>query len=506
MNRVFRRRLTLSHRLLVVLGVVSFLYWCVMAALSTRDNIREVDTLYDVHLAHTAKAFLFLMDPDDNALQSSPTVMAPAAIEQLLNTWPDLAMRPNLTAPTGEPDAAAPIQAAKPAADDLGAAYSSSLRYQLWRDDGSLLFRSDNAPTTAMALTLGYADTMDERGMGWRSYAVHDVNHHIKIIISEPRTFRNQISRSMIFSAATPLGLGLPVLFLLLWFSIRRGLLPLEALSRDIAQRAPGNLNPLDVHSAPDEVQPIVFALNGLLERVAQTLDNERRFSDDAAHQLRTPLAVIQSQLYNARHTQNIETRQMALDKLQGSVARAVRLVNQLLALARLDPKHAHPVFDHVNLVELTETVCADLALLAMDRGQTLELRAEAGLPAVMGNPDLLSMLISNLVDNAIHHTQTGGTIHILLQPGTLGVSLSVCDNGPGIAAEERDKVLERFYRLANQNQPGTGLGLAICKRIAELHQSTLKLSDGLQGHGLCVQLDLATYQPSENGPALHEH
>ena len=507
MSPVFRRRLTLSHRLLVALGVVSFLYWCVMAALSTRDNIREVDTLYDVHLAHTAKAFLFLMDPDDNALQSTPTVMPAADIEQLLNTWPDLALRPDLTTPpSGEPVAIAPTKTTKSAADDLGSAYGASLRYQLWRDDGGLLFRSDNAPTTPMATHLGYSDAVNEQGIAWRSYAVHDINHHVKIIISEPRTFRNQIGRSMILSATTPLGLGLPVLFLLLWFSIRRGLLPLEALSQDIAQRAPGNLNPMDVHSAPDEVQPIVIALNGLLERVAQTLDNERRFSDDAAHQLRTPLAVIQSQLYNARHTQDTPTHQIALDKLQGSVARAVRLVNQLLALARLDPQHTHPVFDHVNLVELTQTVCADLALLAMDRSQTLELMAEPGLPPVLGNPDLLSMLISNLVDNAIHYTPAGGTIHILLKPSTQGVSISVCDDGPGIAPEERDKVLERFYRLANQNQPGTGLGLAICKRIAELHQSALQLSDGLQGHGLCVRLDLTAWHSSTASSDLDAH
>ncbi|NCN70901.1 MAG: hypothetical protein GW907_07110 [Betaproteobacteria bacterium] len=492
-----RKHLTLSHRLLMALGVVSFLFWSVMATLSTRDNIREVNTLYDVHLAHTAKAFLFLMDPDDNTLQSTPSVMPAADIEQLLNTWPDLASRP---VPGEAPTAA------KATASKIGQRYGASLRYQLWRDDGKLLFRSDNAPTTPISQTLGYSDAPDAQGKGWRSYAVHDNNHRVKIIISEPQQFRGQIEHSMILSAATPMALGLPVLFLLLWFSIWRGLHPLAALSQEITKRAPGNLAPMDVHSVPDEVRPIVIALNGLLERVAQTLDNERRFTDDAAHQLRTPLAVIQTQLYTVRHTLASEPHQQALDQLQGSVARSIRMVNQLLALARLDPQQAPPAFSQVNLTTLSETVCAELATLALQRQQTMELLAEPGLPSVEGNADLLSMLLSNLLDNAIHYTPPGGTIHVLLQPTRQGVTLSVCDDGPGITPDQRDKVQQRFYRLAGQNQPGTGLGLAICKRIAELHHSTLTLAEGLQGHGLTASLWLPTSDVSTPKPSQPPH
>jgi len=487
-----RKRLTLSHRLLMALGVVSFLFWSVMATLSTRDNIREVNTLYDVHLAHTAKAFLFLMDPDDNALQSTPSVMPAADIEQLLNTWPDLAIRPV----PGEPSPNAsgtPPRASETTIRQMGQKYGASLRYQLWRDDGKLLFRSDNAPLGPITPNLGYSDAPDAQGQGWHSYAVHDNNHRVKIIISEPHTFRGQIDRSMILSAATPMALGLPVLFLLLWFSIWRGLHPLAALSQEITKRAPGNLAPMDVHSVPDEVRPIVIALNGLLERVAQTLDNERRFTDDAAHQLRTPLAVIQTQLYTVRHTLASEPHQQALDQLQGSVARSIRMVNQLLALARLDPQQTPPTFTQVNLTALSETVCAELAPLALQRQQTMELQAAPGLPAVSGNADLLSMLLSNLVGNAIHYTPPGGAIHILLEPTRQGIALSVCDDGPGIAPDQRHKVQERFYRLAGQNQPGTGLGLAICKRIAELHHSALTLADGLQGRGLSVRVVLPT-------------
>jgi two-component system sensor histidine kinase QseC len=293
----------------------------------------------------------------------------------------------------------------------------------------------------------------------------------------------------MILSAAIPLVLGLPVLFFLLWFSIRKGLSPLAALSQEIIKRQPDNLTPIDAKSVPDEVKPIVTALNDLLTRMGQTLEHERQFTDDAAHQLRTPLAAIQAQLYTARHTVAAAPHQLALDQMQASVARGIRLVNQLLALARLDPRQASPAVSHVSLDEITEAVCAELAPLALQRDQTLELLTAPNLPPIPGNADMLSMLISNLLDNAIHYTPPGGQICISIEPDDGGLQLAVSDDGPGIAPDVRQRVFERFYRVASQDQPGTGLGLSICRRIAELHHANLTLSDGLNGRGLTVRV-----------------
>jgi two-component system sensor histidine kinase QseC len=480
--------------LLTALGVVSFLFWAVMATLSTRDNIREVNALYDVHLAHTAKAFLFLMDPDDNSLQTSPHVMSATSVEQLLNTWPDLALRPDPQLPKPDSNTVNAMGSSNAyMSRRVDERYGASLRYQLWRDDGQLLFRSDNAPAMPITSVLGYSETRDAQDQGWRSYAVHDRNHQVRIIVSEPNTFRAQISNNMILSATTPFALGLPVLFLLLWFSIWRGLYPLAALSQEIAKRSPDSLTPLQVDGVPDEVRPIVITLNDLLKRVAHTLDNERRFTDDAAHQLRTPLAIIQSQLYSARHSPTPEALTPILDQLQTSVARAIRLVNQLLAVARLDPQDAAPELSAIDLAALAEDACTDLATLALQRQQTLELIATPQLAPVLGNAGMLTMLIVNLVENAMQYTQSGGLIHVQIQPSEKGVTLCILDDGPGIPPEEHDKVQQRFYRLAQQSQPGTGLGLSICKRIAELHHSTLKLGPGLQSRGLSVSLELAT-------------
>lgn len=489
------KHITLSHRLLMALGVVSFLFWAVMATLSTRNNIKDVNALYDVHLAYTAQAFLHMMDPDHGEPQTMPKTLPSATIADLLSSWPELALRPGTAqAAPAAPDSlhlATPGGADKPL-NGRTSSYSQSLRFQLWRNGDELLFRSDNAPDVLMAEAMGLSDSVDVQGTGWRNYKVYDINHGVHMIVSEPHAFRAELTRGMILAAATPLLLGLPVLFLLLWFSIRKGLHPLASLSQEISNRQPDNLTQIDVSIVPDEVQPIVTALNDLLDRMGQTLDSERRFTDDAAHQLRTPLAALQAQLYAARHTQAEAPHQQALAQMQHSVERGIRLVNQLLTLARLDPKQARPEFTRVHLDQITEAICAELAPLALQREQNLELAAAPELPAVTGNADLLAMLISNLVDNAIHCTQRGGNIIISLEADAGGVRLAVSDDGPGIAPDQRKRVFERFYRIAQQNQPGTGLGLAICKRVADLHHATLTLSDGLHGRGLTVRVHFA--------------
>jgi len=249
----------------------------------------------------------------------------------------------------------------------------------------------------------------------------------------------------------------------------------------------------LPVDRTPPDAKPIVLALNGLLQRLSHTLEQERRFTDDAAHQLRTPLAAIQAQLYAVRHQQDASKRAEATQRLHNSVSRAIRLVNQMLALARMDPEQPPPDFSEVRLDDIAETVCADLATAALQRDQTLELSAQPGLPPLRGNADMLTMLLSNLVDNAIHYTPRGGQIRVQLRHDGAAVTLAVSDNGPGIAPTERGRVLERFYRVASQSEPGTGLGLAICQRIAELHHTRLELGDGLHGQGLSVKVRFST-------------
>ncbi|MDD2926646.1 ATP-binding protein [Rhodoferax sp.] len=490
---ILSKKISLSQRLLITLGLASLLYWAAIAVLTTRDNIDRVDELYDVHLARTAKAFLHLMDPDDDAIHALPSTLTSAEIEQLFSGGTDLPDRPENTVPAGNrPDTSSSSGAAK------RMQYGNHLRYQLWRDDGRLLLRSANALSTVPTDELGFSDTTDPDGYLWHHYSFHDRNHGVRVIVSEPHDFRQDLIRNMVVGAATPLVLGLPVLFVLLWLSIRRGLHPLDELRHEIAKRQADNLTLLAEVDVPAEVRPMVSALNALLRRMADTLEQERRFTDDAAHQLRTPLAAIQAQLYTTRHVDDPAQRTLAMDQLQTGVGRAIRLVNQMLALARLDPEQTRPEFQPVALGHIAETVCAELAPKALQRDQTLELSVPPDLPPLMGNADMLSMLLSNLVDNAIQYTEDHGHIAVSIQPLAQGVQLQVSDNGPGIAPEQHQRVFERFYRIARQDQPGTGLGLSICQRIAELHHGRIGLSGGLDGRGLTVSVEFPAQATSE--------
>jgi signal transduction histidine kinase len=235
----------------------------------------------------------------------------------------------------------------------------------------------------------------------------------------------------------------------------------------------------------------MVLALNELLARMTQTLEGERRFTANAAHELRTPLAALQAQLYVARSAQGEAERARALDQLQRGVERAIRLVGQMLTLARLDAQQPLPERHAVQMGDVAQSVCAELAPLALQRQQTLGLDVVGELPLLSGNADLLSMLVCNLVDNAIRYTPNGGHIDVVLRSEPGGLMLEVIDDGPGIAPQQRERVFDRFYRIATQEQAGTGLGLAICRRVAELHDARISLGEGSQGRGLAVRVQL---------------
>jgi len=492
---IARPRLSLSQRLLVGLLIVSFAYWAVIAWITIRDSVDDVYGLFDAHLAQTALALLRVTDPDNVDPVAIPTGGETPALKEVFEQWPDLSERlANLRSAISNPGRlpAAPIVA--DAADvestrSLHAEYEKRLRYQIWSGDGRLLLRSANAPATPLADVDGFSKTTDNNGQVWRLYSVWGQHRVFHVMVAEAHDVRNRLVRNIALHLVSPLALGLPVLIFLLWFSISRGLDPLGVLTREIEDRKPENLAPLDVGGAPGEVRPMVLAINRLLQRITHTLDSERLFTANAAHELRTPLAGIQAQLHAARAAEGRDERLRAMDQLQRGVERGIRLVGQLLTLARLDPEQTLPDVQPVSLGEVAETVCAELAPLALQRDQVLELRVEPGLPTLPGNADMLSMLLGNLVDNAIRYTQRGGHIGIDIRRSEGGFEMDVGDDGPGIPVDKREAVFDRFYRIASQDQPGTGLGLAICRRIAELHNASIALADGPGGKGLTVSV-----------------
>lgn len=432
-----RRRLLLS-----VLGGTA-LCWIAIAGFSFVDAHHEIDEMFDAQLAQTAQTLHAIAVHGDDDVAEDRTGIAHK--------------------------------------------YQRKLRFQIWNDDGELILRSPNAPAAPMASRDGFSD--DRQGhRHWRHYSQWDERRKIRVQVGEDHAVRDELVLHIAARLLLPLAIGLPVLALLAWWAIGNSLRPLKTVAGQIGQRHPEHLQPLEPSAAPSEIQPLVDALNILLQRVEQALDNERRFTADAAHELRTPLAALQAQLQVAQRATSDAERNHALRQLAIGIERSTRLVSQLLILARLDPQRSLEDREDIDLAALACEVCAELGPQALAKSQTLELEAATAL-FVAGNADLLRVLVRNLIDNAIRYTHAGGRIRVSAEVDNGAAELCVSDNGPGVPAAERQQMFRRFHRLAGQNQSGSGLGLSIAQRIVELHRGDIAVGDGLGGQGLSVRV-----------------
>jgi len=296
---------------------------------------------------------------------------------------------------------------------------------------------------------------------------------------------RKELTDHLLKTMLTPLLFGVPLFGAWIWFATWRGLKPLDEVATEIGKRAPEHLDPVAPAAAPREIRPLIDALNTLFGRVGQTLDNERRFTADAAHELRTPLAAITAQAQVAARARDAAERDHALAQLTTSARRASHLVEQLLTLARLDPAAQLPL-SQLRLDTLAAEICADHGAAALEKQITLELDAPVAV-TVSANEAMLRILLRNLIDNAVRYTPTGGKVGV----GVTARTLTVSDSGPGIPAAQRADALRRLHRLAGQEIEGSGLGLSIVARIAELHGAHLELADGIGQPGLSVRVML---------------
>ncbi len=364
--------------------------------------------------------------------------------------------------------------------------YEKRLAFQIW-DEGRLLMRSAAAPTTALGSgAAGYGEIM-VNGQLWRVLTRWDARHEFMIQVAEPLAAREQLARHIAFKMLLPTLLSLPVLALLLWIAVGAGLHPLQQIKREVKQRTADRLEPVSMKGVPNEVAPLAQALNDLFARLQKTLANERRFTADAAHELRTPLAALKTHAQVALRATGDAERRAALENVLRGVDRATHLLEQLLTLARVDPEAAASGHELVNLRALAANVLADLALFA--RAKHIELALEDGPTCnILGNPAHLTVLLRNLLDNAIRYTPANGNVSVtLLDEGN--ITLEVRDTGPGIPAEERSRVLERFYRMQGSCETGSGLGLSIVRRITELHGARLELDQGANERGMLVRV-----------------
>jgi two-component system OmpR family sensor kinase len=335
----------------------------------------------------------------------------------------------------------------------------------------------------------------------WRVYT--HVSEEGIVQVGQAVGARDALARDLSISVLMPMLMLIPLLAVLVAWLLKRGLAPLDETSRRVSDRDASRLDPLPTDSVPKELLPLVEQINALLARLEGALGAQRRFLADAAHELRSPVAALALQVQLAERAHSPAARTTALAELERGVERARRLVQQLMDFARLDPGVQSAPFQPVNVARLAREVVGSYAPRA--EAQEVDLGADAPVAAwISGAEAELRSLLENLVDNALRYAPGSSAVTVSVRTREADVELAVMDAGRGIPAAERDRVFERFHRVAGDATRGTGLGLAIVKAIVERHQGTIALADSQPGAalpGLAVRIRFPAWFPAGRRP-----
>ena len=467
------RRSIRNRTLVLVLGIL-LLSLSLISWQSYRDARHEIEELFDAQLAHSARLVqgLVMREMSAQARQSLQ-----GALDEAVN--------------------------ARRERDAPGHDYETKLGFQVFAADGSVLLQSAGAPQHALQellgtevanpgpftqLRSGYHDVL-LNAHKWRLFLLEDRQDGLWVLVSERDDVRGELVGKIALRSLLPDLIGLPLLALLIWLAVGWGLRPLARMAQLLKNRAPDNLSPLRLAPLPLELELVSASLNRLLHQVDQLLEREKRFIADAAHELRTPLAVLRIHAQNAQQAEDEADRAAALEQLVAGVDRTTRVVAQLLTLARLEPSARQTQLARLDLHKLACETLAELTPLALARGQELTLEADETVDFhLIGDAASLSTLLQNLVGNALQYTPADGQIQVRLQASAEHLLLEVADSGPGVPVDVRAQLFQRFFRQGGGQ--GAGLGLSIVARITELHGATVELLDSPLG-GLRVAVRL---------------
>jgi two-component system sensor histidine kinase QseC len=415
----------------------------------------EADELFDARLATSARVLAALYSTQPPRLASgTPIIVAfPAPLE------------------------GAPHDEAGP----LGHYYETKIAFQVIDAQGRLVMRSASAPETPYApLAPGFSTQKN-----WRVFTLR--SGEVWVQAAERDDVRGELAGKLALAAVAPLVAGIPLVLLLLTLLIRYGLAPLADLAKRIARREPGSLAPIRLARSTAEIQPVLDELNALLERVQSAIARERRFTADAAHELRTPLAALKIHAQNAVRATSEAERRASLERMMAGLERAIRLAEQMLAFSRAAARA--PAAEPVSLRQAVEDALENLLPTLKERGIKVSVAGAApeSEPLVQGERDKLATLARNLLENAARYSPPGATVRVEILNHDGAARLSVSDNGPGIPPELRERVFESYYRIPGATGEGSGLGLAIVREIATQHGATVELTEGDGGRGTRV-------------------
>lgn len=440
-----KRPASLQGRLLALVLATVLLLWGGAAVLTWLDAQHELDELLDGHLAQAAA----LLVVQQAGIEAEHAVDAPTLHH-----------------------------------------YAPRVAFQVFHE-GRLALRSSNAPPwPAVGNGQPFHDgfrTVTVGSTPWRVFGARGAERDVQVYVGEQVSSRDAILRAVLRGTLWPILLALPLLALAVWWAVAQGVAPLRRLGRTLAERPAHELQPVEIGNAPSEMLPMLAALNGLFARIATLLESERRFTADAAHELRTPIAVIRTQAQVALGEHDDALRRHALQHTIEGCDRATRLVEQLLTLSRLEADDAI-ARQRVDLAAIVQSMVAQIAPKAVDKRQEIELDAAPGC-VVAGEETLLRVLARNLVDNAVRYSPAGARIAVRVahEPGR--VVLCVEDSGPGLAPQDLQRLGERFFRVQGSAESGSGLGWSIVRRIAAAHGAQVNGERSSALGGLAVRV-----------------
>ncbi|UST76791.1 ATP-binding protein [Pseudomonas siliginis] len=452
MTSIRRRTLTLIIGLLLA-GLA------ILSTFNVHDSNHEIAEVYDAQLAQNARLLQGVMRMP---MASTEHAQLYQAFNQAL----------------GE---------AKPRVD--GHPYESKIAFQVWNPQGEVLVHTASAPSfTAPPTRTGFSDVVDLKGRQWRAFMLEDKQNGLRIWVGERDDVRTDLVDRIVRHTLWPNMLGSLILAAMIWLAIGWGLKPLADMAATLRARHSGSLEPLQLTPLPSELEPMQAALNRMLAQIQEVLGRERRFIADAAHEMRTPLAVLRVHAQNLQEAGTEDERRESLEFLISGVDRTSRLVNQLLTMARLEPKPNPPPLQRIDLSETVRNSLVQLTPWLLSKHLELIFEVSDQPFHVLADPAAIDIALNNLITNAANFSPEHGAITVHLSKSDGVCHLTVDDQGPGIDESARERLFERFYSRGTAH--GAGLGLTIVNTIAMQLNGQIELANRAEG-GLRATLSI---------------
>lgn len=440
---------SLRKQLLGLIFIPVLIGAAIVGGVAMYFSYKEISEVYDAQLSHSAKVLLQLTSHELEEEDSYEIVLGAEHI-------------------------------------DASHRYEKNITFRIWKGS-HIVTQSDMASQFVnIAAPPGFSDQI-VGGVPWRFFVFLDDRNDVTIEVAQRYEIREELILQILGSFFLPSLLFVPLIFIMIWLGTSRSLRPLLSVSKAVDKRDTHDLQPIEVERIPDEVLPLINALNGLLERLETGVKRERAFTDNAAHELRTPLAAMKTQTQVLlKKANSIPDCKDGLDNLHASIIRASHMIDQLLAFARMQSEDIE--FSDLDFSALLSSVIRELTPLAVAKSQIIEADIAEDI-MLRGNEDALGIMVRNVIENAIKFTPEHGKITIALSKDGAFI---VSDTGEGIPHSEKAAVLERFKRGKKVTENGSGLGLAMVDWCARKHSAVLTLGDN-KPQGLLVTIKLKT-------------